>query len=73
MSFIAGSSKHSILITGGGSGIGLGFAKNFIATGHEVIICGRRQDVLENAKAQCPGLKSITCDGAQYYLILIQR
>ncbi|MEP7375266.1 MAG: SDR family oxidoreductase [Chitinophagaceae bacterium] len=34
------------LITGGGTGIGLGIAKAFISSGAQVIITGRRKDVL---------------------------
>ena len=37
------------LITGGGTGIGLGIAKAFINAGARVVITGRRQEVLENA------------------------
>lgn len=39
------------LITGGGTGIGLGIAKAFINAGARVVITGRRQEVLENAVA----------------------
>ncbi|MBJ6368632.1 SDR family NAD(P)-dependent oxidoreductase [Snuella sedimenti] len=38
------------LITGGGSGIGLGIAKQFIALGAKVVITGRDQKKLEEAK-----------------------
>jgi NAD(P)-dependent dehydrogenase (short-subunit alcohol dehydrogenase family) len=38
------------LITGGGTGIGLGIAKVFAAEGATVFITGRRSDVLEQAK-----------------------
>ena len=35
---------NTILITGGGTGIGLAFAKRFVSRGNHVIICGRRAD-----------------------------
>lgn len=37
------------LITGGGTGIGLGIAKEFINAQAKVILTGRREDVLKNA------------------------
>lgn len=40
------------LITGGGSGIGLGIAKQFIALGAKVVITGRDLKKLEEAKAK---------------------
>ena len=42
----------SVLITGGGSGIGLGTAELLIADGAHVTICGRTLDKLESAAAQ---------------------
>lgn len=45
-----------ILITGGGSGIGLAFAERFIKAGNTVIVTGRREHVLEQAKEKLPGL-----------------
>ena len=50
----------SILITGGGSGIGLGTAQYCIDRGAKVTICGRRADKIEAAAAslgnQCHGV-----------------
>jgi NAD(P)-dependent dehydrogenase (short-subunit alcohol dehydrogenase family) len=40
-----------ILITGGGSGLGAAMGRRFAELGAEMIICGRRQDVLEAAAA----------------------
>lgn len=40
------------LITGGGTGIGFGIASKFVEAGAKVVITGRREDVLRNAKAQ---------------------
>ncbi len=39
-----------VAITGGGSGIGLGCAKEFARLGAKVSICGRREAILEEAK-----------------------
>jgi uncharacterized oxidoreductase len=55
-------SGNKILITGGASGIGLGLTRRFVEEGNEVIVCGRRQDVLERAAAEIPGLLIKTCD-----------
>jgi uncharacterized oxidoreductase len=52
----------TILITGGGSGIGLAFAKRFVARGNHVIICGRRSEVLAEAKSKTPAFDTIQCD-----------
>ncbi|RIW34629.1 SDR family NAD(P)-dependent oxidoreductase [Bacillus salacetis] len=49
-------SGNTILITGGSSGIGLAFAERFLNTGNTVIICGRREEVLEKAKEKNPEL-----------------
>ena len=49
-------SGNTILITGGGSGIGLAFAERFLNAGNQVIVCGRREEVLEQAKEKFPNL-----------------
>lgn len=40
---------ETALITGGGSGLGLGIAECFVAAGARVVLVGRRADVLEKA------------------------
>ncbi|WP_088013753.1 SDR family oxidoreductase [Gottfriedia acidiceleris] len=49
-------SGNTILITGGSSGIGLAFAERFIKSGNKVIVTGRRENVLKNAKEKFPEL-----------------
>lgn len=40
---------RSILVTGGGSGIGLGIARSLVAAGAHVTICGRNKEKLDAA------------------------
>jgi uncharacterized oxidoreductase len=49
-------SNNIILITGGATGIGLALAEQFLQNNNEVIICGRREDLLQNAKTKFPKL-----------------
>jgi len=53
---------NTILITGGATGIGLSLAETFMATGNEVIICGRRENRLDEVKAKWPQVHIRVCD-----------
>ncbi|MDO1449327.1 SDR family oxidoreductase [Rhodocytophaga aerolata] len=57
-------SGNTVLITGGASGIGLALAERFLKAKSEVIICGRRQDKLQEAKQKFPALHTKVCDVA---------
>lgn len=56
------STDNTILITGGGSGIGLETAKCFSARGNRIIIAGRDAHKLNNALQFLPGATAITAD-----------
>ena len=58
-------SKNTILITGGGTGIGLALAETLIKECNEVIICGRRESKLMEAKHLFPSLHIYVCDIAK--------
>jgi NAD(P)-dependent dehydrogenase (short-subunit alcohol dehydrogenase family) len=51
----------TVFVTGGGSGINLGVAKNFAALGANVAICGRTQEKLDAAAAQLRALGAKVC------------
>jgi uncharacterized oxidoreductase len=56
---------HTVLVTGGASGIGLALAVRLLNAGSEVIVCGRRQDKLRQVQAQYRGLMTRRCDLAE--------
>ena len=55
-------SNNKILITGGATGIGLGLTKKFLAENNTVIICGRRESVLQEVVAEYPSVITKVCD-----------
>ncbi|MCL5034132.1 MAG: SDR family NAD(P)-dependent oxidoreductase [Bacteroidetes bacterium] len=55
-------SHNTVLITGGGTGIGLCIAEESIKSGNEVIICGRREEKLKQARTKLPQIHTRVSD-----------
>jgi uncharacterized oxidoreductase len=55
-------SNNKILITGGGSGIGLGLTERFIQDNNTVIICGRRENTLKEVADRLGNVITYRCD-----------
>jgi uncharacterized oxidoreductase len=55
---------NTILITGGATGIGFALAQALVESENQVIICGRREQKLLEAKNKLPQLQVKVCDVA---------
>lgn len=55
-------SNNKILITGGASGIGLGLTERFLQENNTVIVCGRRESVLQELSDKFPSVITRVCD-----------
>jgi uncharacterized oxidoreductase len=55
-------SNNKILITGGASGIGLGLTERFLKENNQVIICGRREEILDEVAVKYPSVITKVCD-----------
>ncbi|MBX5857240.1 SDR family NAD(P)-dependent oxidoreductase [Pseudomonas aeruginosa] len=55
-------SGNTVLVTGGGTGIGLSIATGFLKAGSRVVICGRNLDALVAAQEANPGLEIVYGD-----------
>ncbi|OSI17056.1 short-chain dehydrogenase [Neisseria dentiae] len=66
---------HTVLITGGASGIGFALAQKFHAVGNRVILAGRRSEALQQAAERLPGALAETADitRAQDRAALVQK
>lgn len=54
--------SNTVLITGGASGIGLALAERFLRAGSQVLICGRREEKLREAREKHSGIRIHTGD-----------
>jgi uncharacterized oxidoreductase len=56
---------NTILITGGATGIGFSLAEALVNAGNKVIICGRREAKLKEARDKLPQIHTRVCDLAR--------
>jgi uncharacterized oxidoreductase len=54
--------NNTIMITGGSTGIGFSLAETLVNAGNKVIICGRRESKLKEAREKLPRIQTKVCD-----------
>lgn len=54
--------QRSVLITGGGSGLGADLARGFGEVGAQVVVVGRTRTPLESVAARLPGVRFVVAD-----------
>jgi uncharacterized oxidoreductase len=59
---MADSEKSLAVVTGGSFGLGRSLARHLLASGFEVLACGRGVERLEEAGKQLPGLRTLRMD-----------
>jgi uncharacterized oxidoreductase len=57
-----GSRLYGMTAYGGATGIGFSLAEHFVKAGNDVIVCGRRQEKLREAKSRLPQIHTRECD-----------
>lgn len=53
---------RTVLITGGGTGIGQSLARQLATKGNQVLVCGRRLEALEETAASSDSIRPYRCD-----------
>jgi uncharacterized oxidoreductase len=56
------TNSNTVLITGGATGIGFALAEAFVKEGNKVLICGRREAKLKEARDKLPQIQAMQCD-----------
>ena len=54
--------ERTILVTGGGTGIGRALARQLAEKGNTVLVCGRRLNLLEETAKGASGIHPYRCD-----------
>jgi uncharacterized oxidoreductase len=54
--------NSKVLVTGGATGIGLGIVERLLQLKHTVIVCGRRESVLQELSTKHPSVITKQCD-----------